>query len=291
MIKLGNRRKKRQQYLLDVKVQTQGRLRRRARWIAAVLSALAIFAGTVFGLYRLAKYGVARLVFENPRFAIAQIVVQDDGAMTAQQVIQFAGVRVGQNLLSIDLSQVQRTLEILPLVKRVEVRRMLPQQLSIHIDERIAVARLRAPGREFNDTTFLVDRSGVVIKPIKLPDGSVLQPQTLGSLPVFTGVALADLRVGRPVESEQIYRALALLDRLEQVRAGAMLEVDQIDLSKPRQLTLITKQHTVVKFDVEGFPQQLRRLSAILGWAQQRQKLVQTVDLTVNRGVPATFVN
>jgi cell division protein FtsQ len=200
-------------------------------------------------------------------------------------------VRVGQNLLSIDLSQVQRTLEILPLVKRVEVRRMLPQQLSIHIDERIAVARLRAPGREFNDTTFLVDRSGVVIKPIKLPDGSVLQPQTLGSLPVFTGVALADLRVGRPVESEQIYRALALLDRLEQVRAGAMLEVDQIDLSKPRQLTLITKQHTVVKFDVEGFPQQLRRLSAILGWAQQRQKLVQTVDLTVNRGVPATFVN
>jgi hypothetical protein len=43
--------------------------------------------------------------------------------------------------------------------------------------------------------------------------------------------------------------------------------------------------------DVEEFPQQLRRLGVILRWAQQRQKAVQMVDLTVNRGVPVTFVN
>ena len=291
MITLGNRKRRRQQYLLDVKVQSGRFSGRRLRWIMAVLSVLAIFWLTVYGAYRLVKVGVARLVFENPRFAITQIVVEDDGVMTAEQVVRFAGVRVGQNLFSIDLDQVQRTLEMLPLVKRVEVRRMLPQRLSIQINERIAVARLRAPSREGNDATFLVDRSGVVMKPVRLSDGTVLQPQTLGSLPVFTGVTLADLRVGKPVESEQVYRALALLDRLEQVQAGAMLEVDQVDLSKPRQLTLITRQHTVVKFDVEDFPQQLRRLSAILSWAQQRQKLVQAVDLTVNRGVPVTFVN
>jgi hypothetical protein len=62
-------------------------------------------------------------------------------------------------------------------------------------------------------------------------------------------------------------------------------------LTKPQLLTLTTRQHTVVKFDLAEFPQQLRRLSAILGWAAQRQKIVQTVDLTVSRGVPVTFVN
>ena len=35
MIKLGNQRRKRNQYLLDVKVQTEGRLRQRGRWLAA----------------------------------------------------------------------------------------------------------------------------------------------------------------------------------------------------------------------------------------------------------------
>ncbi|MGD0650237.1 MAG: FtsQ-type POTRA domain-containing protein [Verrucomicrobiia bacterium] len=291
MMKLGNRRKKRQQYLLDVKVQTQGRLRRRLRWIAAVLSAVAVFILTCYGLCRLVRFGVARLAFENPRFAIAQIVVENDGGLTPQQVVQFAGVRVGQNLLALDLNQVRRTLEMIPLVKRVEVRRLLPQRLFIHIDERIAVARLRVPSRELNGTTFLIDRSGVVMKPIKLADGTMLQPQMPGSLPLLTGVTLADLRVGRPVESEQICRALELLNKLQQVAAGSMLEVEQIDLSKSHQLTLVTKQRTLVKFDVEEFPHQLRRLSAILSWAQQRQKLVQSVDLTVNRGVPVTFVN
>jgi len=173
----------------------------------------------------------------------------------------------------------------------VEVRRLLPRRLLIHVDERVAVARLRVPGRESGDATVLVDRSGVVMKPIKLAGGAVLQPQAPGSLPLFTGITSADVQVGRPVESEQLYRALELMDRLEQVVAGSMLEVEQIDLSKPRQLTLITKQHTIVKFDVEGFPQQLRRLGTILSWAQQRQKLVQSVDLTVNRGVPVAFAN
>ena len=84
---------------------------------------------------------------------------------------------------------------------------------------------------------------------------------------------------------------LELLDKLQQAAAGSMMEIASIDLSKPRHLTLTTRQNTVVKFDVNDFTQQLRRLSAIMTWATQRQKVVQAVDLTVARGVPVTFVN
>jgi len=70
-----------------------------------------------------------------------------------------------------------------------------------------------------------------------------------------------------------------------------MMEIEQVDLSRPRQLTLVTRQKTQVKFDVEDFPQQLRRLGSILVWAGQRQKTVQAVDLTVARGVPVAFAN
>jgi hypothetical protein len=37
--------------------------------------------------------------------------------------------------------------------------------------------------------------------------------------------------------------------------------------------------------------QQLRRLAVVLSWAQQHRKTVQMVDLTVERGVPVTFIN
>jgi cell division protein FtsQ len=246
---------------------------------------------TCYGRYRLVKFANAKLVYENPRFAIAQIVVDDDGVLTPQQVVQLAGVNVGQNLFSLDLDQVRRNLEMLPLIRHVEVRRVLPHRLMICVNERIAVARLRVPAPQLADATFLIDRNGVVMKPVKLADGTVLQPQGPGVLPMLTGVRLSDVRVGMPVESEQIYRALDLLDKLEQAVAGSMLEVESINLSRARELVLTTRQHTMVKFDVENFQQQLRRLSAILAWAQQRQRFVQSVDLTINRGVPVTFIN
>jgi cell division protein FtsQ len=256
-----------------------------------VLVGVGMLILTGYGLYRLVRITTDRLVYNNPRFAIHQIVVDDDGGLMPARVVQFAGVEVGQNLLSVDLDQVRNNLEMLPLVRGVEVRRMLPDRLFIRVEERTAVARLGVPTRDLGDAVFYIDRSGFVMKPVKLADGTLVQPQTPRPVPMLTGVSLADVRIGRQVESEQIYRALELLDKLDQAVAGSLLEIEQIDLSKPRQLVMTTRQHTTVKLDVEEFPQQLRRLGVILRWAQQRQKSVQMVDLTVNRGVPVTFVN
>jgi cell division protein FtsQ len=291
MMKLGNRRKKRPEYLLDVKVQTRGRALRRLRVMVVLLLGLGLLSLTGYGMYRLTKGTIDRFVYNNPRFAIRQVVVDNDGVLTPERIVQFAGVQVGQNLLSIDLDRVRGNLEMLPLVRAVEVRRMLPDRLFIRVNERVAVARLRVPTRELGDTIFYIDRSGFVMKPVKLADGTLLQPEMPRSVPILTGVSLADARVGKQVESEQIYRALALLDKLDQAVAGSLLEIEQIDLSKPRQLVMTTSQHTTVKVDVEEFPQQLRRLGVILRWAQQRQKQMQMVDLTVNRDVPVTFTN
>jgi len=286
MIKLGNQRRKRNQYLLDVKVQTEGRLRQRGRWLAAITAVLVVTGLTGYGVYRLVKYGAARLVYENPRFAITQIIVDNDGGMTPQQVLSLAGVSLGQNSLALNLAQIQKSLEQVPIIRGVEVRRIMPAKLFIRINERIAVARLKAA-----EAPLFIDRSGMVMTPLRLRDGTLVQPQTPGPLPMLTGVAPADARVGKQVQSEQIYRALELLDKVQQAAAGSMMEIATVDLSKPRHLTLTTRQNTQIKFDVTGFQQQMRRLSAILTWAAQRQKLVAAVDLTVTRGVPVAFVN
>jgi cell division protein FtsQ len=291
MMKLGNRRKRRPEYLLDVKVQTRGRALKRLRTVLMVAVVLGLCLLTCYGLYRLVKVTADRLVYRNPRFAIQQIVVDNDGVLTPERVVQFAGVQIGQNLLSLDLGQVRNNLEMLPLVRSVEVRRLLPNRLFIRVEERAAVARLRVPTRELAESVFFIDRAGFVMKPIKLADGTLLPPQMPRPVPALTGVSLADVRVGRQVESEQIYHALELLDKLDQAMAGSLMEVEQIDLSRPRELVLVTRQHTQVKLDVEDFPQQLRRLGVILRWAQQRRKPVQVVDLTVSRMVPVTFVN
>ena len=182
MIKLSNRRRKRNQFLLDVKVQTEGRLRSRVRWLTAIAAVIAVTGLTGYGIYRLVKYTAACCVYENPRFAITQVVVENDGGLTAQQVMGLAGVAVGQNILSIDLAQVQRNLELVPIIRCVEVRRVMPAKLFIRINERIAVARLKAA-----DAQLFIDRAGMVMTPLRLRDGTVVQPQAPGALPVLTG--------------------------------------------------------------------------------------------------------
>lgn len=282
-----NRRRRNKTHLLDVKVQTDGRRRRHLQWVAGVLAVLGVVALSSYGVWRLLKLSASKMVDENPRFTIKQIIVENKGALTPQQVAAFGGVAVGQNLLSLDLDRIRGNLEMLPLVRRVEVRRMLPQKLFIHVDERTAVARLRVPG----NSEVLIDRSGFVMQPLRLADGTVVRPHSVGTLPMLNGVSLVDVQVGKQVQSEQVYRALDLIDRLQQASAGAMMEVDSVELSKPRQLTLKSRQNTVVKFDTEDYTQQLRRLSAILTWSVQRQKIVQSVDLTIARGVPVAFLN
>ena len=299
---LGNRRKKRHEYLLDVKVQTDGRTRRRLSRGIVVLAILAVVAGTSYGLYRLGNLAIAKLLYENPRFAIAQIVVENDGVLTGEQVKQLAGVRVGENLLSVDLDRTRQNVELVPIVRRVCVRRELPNRLIISVEERMAVARLqpRAFSGEPDGSVFLVDREGYVLKPFKPasnqirgePDGAAIQPRRLMSgLPLLTGVKLGDMSVGRRVESEQVYQALRLLDKLAQSAVCSAIDVEQIDLSKVRLLTVTTRQKSVMKFDPEDLQRQLRRLAVVLSWAQQRRKTVQMVDLTVERGVPVRFVN
>ncbi|MBM3860599.1 MAG: FtsQ-type POTRA domain-containing protein [Verrucomicrobia bacterium] len=290
-MRFGNTRKRRNQYLLDVKVHTEARNRARVRWVGSWLAAAVVISLTSYGLYRMGGYGLNRLLFENPRFAITRINVETDGALTPQQVMRFAGVRVGQNIFTVNLREAQRNLTLIPQVKSVEIRRELPRRLVIRLQERAAVARLQPSSRQLDASVFYVDRAGVVMKPIHFNDGTVIQPLMAHSLPVLTGAALADVRVGRAVESEQVYRALALLDALEQTGAGVTLEVGQIDLSRPRHLTLTTKQQMSVRFDTENYRVQLRRLKAILAWAQQQHRTVASVDLTVSRGVPVTFAD
>ena len=170
-MKLGNRKKRRSGYLLDVKVQTRGRSLRRIRAATVSVVGLSLIVLTGYGIRWCVKAMVRRLVYENPRFAIRRIVVDDNGVLTPVRVMQFASVQIGQNLLSVDLDQVRHNLEMLPLVRSVEVRRMLPDRLFIRVAERTAVARLRAASRELGDETFYIDRAGYVMKALKLADG------------------------------------------------------------------------------------------------------------------------
>lgn len=288
---MPNRRRRSPQYLLEVKVHREGRAKARARLVGGLLAAVSLTALSGYGLYRAGCYLGNRLVFENPRYNIRQIVVENDGVLAAADVTRFAAVEVGQNLLALDLETAQRGLEMIPLIRRAEVRRVLPDRLVIKIEERMPVAQLQVSSAALAEAEFLIDRSGTVLKPLKRHDGSLVRPETGGRLPVLTGIPLAEIQVGRKIGNEQVYRALELLDEYHQSVAGSLLGVAQVDLRHPRKLVVTTVDGARLHFDEEDFVQQLRRLSVIAHWASQHRRQLASADLSVARNVPVKFMN
>jgi cell division septal protein FtsQ len=290
---MKNQRRLRNNYLLDVKVSRvagSARWQRNARLGAAIAAATVVLFLTGYGVAQGLKFGARKIFFENPRFAIHKISVQSDGALGEAQLLQLARVRAGQNLFGVNIAELKRDLELVPLISQAEVRRVLPHTLEIRVSERVPAAQLAPPSAAIRDT-FWVDRSGVVFNALRLPDNSAANPVLPKRLPMIVGALMQDVRVGHAVESEQIRRALELIQAIESSTATTYIEVERIDVTRPRLLLVTTRNRATVAFDVDDLPQQVRRLVAILDWSMRRHRAVQTVDLTLGRNVPVTFLN
>ncbi|GEM_PF-1082918 len=102
-----------------------------------------------------------QLFIQNDRFTLDTIDVKTDGIITEDFLIEKSKVKVGSNLYEIDLPEVRRRLETQPKIREARVRRYLPGQLSIHVAERVPLARL---GRTFGGQNWLVSADGLLIQ-------------------------------------------------------------------------------------------------------------------------------
>ncbi len=127
--------------------------------VALVIAYQAMLASSLFGLSRLTLTGQERL--------------------GQSQVLTLAGLKPGMNLLRIDPEAVRLRLLASPWVAEAAVRRVLPDELRIHITERRPVAVVMA------DRPWFMDENGVAFKTV--------DPGEELDLPVVTGLSESDL--------------------------------------------------------------------------------------------------
>lgn len=152
----------------------------------------ALFAGVLFA--------GRKLFLENPRFTVANLDLRSDGTrLSPDHIKEYSGLETGQNLFAVDLREVRRKLELVPLVSRVEIRRKFPDTLIVNVSERTALACLKS---DRNAALLAVDREGYVLGP------SYSSPK----LPVVEGFSEKGLRPGIQVRASEIRDAISLLD-------------------------------------------------------------------------------
>ena len=284
--RVSNRRQRRQQHLLDVKVRSRTATQHRNRRVLVFVSQFGLVIGLCVALYFGVREGARKLFFENPDYQLSTIEVQTDGTLQREQILKIADLREGENIFNVNLGRVHDRLQQLPQVDEVQVERKLPAEIDIHVVERKPVAWITDEKQMADpfasDAAFLVDGRGVLMKEKKL------LPEYLG-LPLILGCASESLEAGKVVESFEAKAALELLRARTRSFMQTRFQIREIDVSNGYCLLVTDKNHARVTFGFDNLDAQLQRLEQFLIYSEDSKRDLATVNLRVQRNIPVTF--
>ncbi len=284
--RFSNRRQRRQQHLLDVKVRSRKAVQHRNRRIVIVASKLVLLVSAIAGIYIGGRFAAKHFFFENPDYRLTMIDARTDGTLQREQILATAGLNEGENIFRVNLALVRQRLQQLPQVDDVQVIRQLPGEIGISITERRPVAWITSDKQMADpfstDVAFLVDARGLLMKEKQL------LPEYLG-LPVILGCAGESLEAGGVVKSVEAKAALELLSLSNRSFMQTRFQIREIDLSKGYCLLVTDKNRSRVTFGFDDLETQVQRLEKFLVYCDDSKQELATVNLMVQRNIPVTF--
>lgn len=233
----------------------RARLRARlARAGSAVLLALVVIAAVA---------AAHAWVTTSPRFAVGAVDVHGASRLSVDRILTVAGIAPGANLWLIDTRQVRGRLEGMPEIRRADVVRVLPNRLTILVEERRPFTLVHAGRLHWLDE-----------------DGHVLGEETRAvslEVPIISGLTEEELATMRTAPTVKARAAIALIRAL--LRSGGTLaaEISEIDMGRVEGPVLYTVDGVEVRLGTEDWDERLARLEGVLG--QVATQDVRYVDL------------
>lgn len=218
------------------------------------------------------------MILRDHRFILAgssSIVTGVSRHVSRTQLIEVFAEDLERNILRAPLEERKADLEQIPWVKHATVMRLLPDRISVVVEERTPVAFVRQ-GADIG----LVDDSGVLFE---LASGN--SEVDSYSFPVVTGISTADPLAVRAV------RIRILQDCLRDLDAGGeriSSKLSEVDLSNPEDIKALIPDHgtdVLVHFGNGDYLNRYRRFEEHLSeWRSQYPKL-SSVDMRYERQV------
>ncbi|HYE30023.1 MAG TPA: FtsQ-type POTRA domain-containing protein [Methylomirabilota bacterium] len=232
-------------------------------------------------------------VLKNEALALKRLDIRSNGLIPAAQIQKWARVKEGDNLLALDLSQIKRNLELVPLVEHAGIERLFPDTLRIFVAERRPIAQVRAYQTTAGQTgmapqLFYLDRDGYVLLPLEQQAEAW---RRLGeSIPHISGINADLLRPGRQITAIEVRSALEFIERFKKSPLARRELLRNIDLSEKQAMRVSTSSGAEVSLALQDFQGQLARWRAVHDLGVQQRRELATLDLAITNYVPLRWV-
>ena len=192
-------------------------------------------------------------------FRADNIVIRGAHRLSKQQILEQTNINKGINILSVNLSIIRNTLLAHPWIAEAEVKRELPDMITIGIKEHKPLAILDL-GRK-----FLINVNGEVFKEWTQSDPDVL--------PVISGLQFSDLNVSGELRSTSFKAVMEVL-RLGREPDSILpnTRIRKIRVNGQMGLTLYAfDQERVIKLGYNDYTNKYERLENVLFYLKKKK--------------------
>ena len=245
------------------------------------------------------------LYLENPDLIIQNIKVTEtenyagpkvEGKISVDTILSEIGVEAGfnNNIIDLDIRKIRERLEEEPLLKNIEVRKIMPQTIAISFEERVPTAVI------IGANTCYIDKDACIL-PVRYKNGSPLKYDTYG-LPIITAVQNPNKLIpGEKTNDKSLEAALSLLDKIQSHPGNSYLKIKQIQIHEKDESLIVRidplvgsnvfAQDCVVTFQTYGLDEEIARLFHIATtFSKDKRNIapIKTLDVSYSQNIPIT---
>lgn len=208
------------------------------------------------------------LLFLYDWLLIDRIEVTGNETLERADALTAAGINVGEHILLVNTGKAQKRLLENPRVKSAQIRRMYPDKLLIHIEERKPLAAIAGGG-----SYAIIDGEGYVLS---------IGPDAQDLLEVY-GMGYTGFQLGERLGELNSFNSSILLSMIHALeRADVAADMARLDITQPLSVNLLTVDgYTIHVGQAENLEEKLANLSPVLKTIKTMGYVGGVIDLAV----------
>jgi cell division protein FtsQ len=218
--------------------------------------------------------GIYVFMYYSPGFNLTQINIQGNRKIDEKEILDRAGIKMGTNIFSLDLGKMEQQIREDKRIKKVWVKRKLPQAILIEVEEKKSALWMNLP-----DGLYGLSKDQEII-PLKEEDFQHDFPVVTGlvSSPVLGNEDLGK----RPYEwwsNRKVKSALEFYEALWEEDSSFMESISEISLADENNLIFyLIPYGTQVNMGKGNFKKKIGRVKSLLEYERKKEALI-CIDL------------
>lgn len=163
------------------------------------------------------------VLLRSPLFNIKDIVVIGNENVEKEVILDTVSIHAGENIFGANLKDEIKRLELIPMIKSVEINRNLPDVIEINVEERVPKALLLIEHK-----LIQIDSEGIYINEGSFSDEG---------LPFINGISCTVSTKGKAIKGEDVDKILQIINQFPQ---NLLVNLSEINITKEDGVDLYT---------------------------------------------------